>query len=182
VFAANYLRPCPFLARLCDLRNLCVEIPTHLDSGSYISARIFSQNAQNRFFQIRDLRTLHFPYPASLAFATPVRILHPGRSAGRNLPGATQQFPIWNESLWFNLQLSTLDARIIPYPLSFHILAHSLARRKTQLFYFQAIPHSLPKDTRGGGTLVTRKPAKPLLGYTLFPRRNSCSKQPRAPC
>ena len=31
------------------------------------------------------------------------------------------------------------------YLLSFHILAHSLARRKTQPFCFQAIPRSLPK-------------------------------------
>jgi hypothetical protein len=38
------------------------------------------------------------------------------------------------------------------YLLSFHILAHSLARRKTQLFYSQAILHSLPKNTRGGGS------------------------------
>jgi hypothetical protein len=29
--------------------------------------------------------------------------------------------------------------------LSFHILAHSFAHRKTQPFYFQAIPHSLHK-------------------------------------
>src|SRR6266849_1747620 len=35
--------------------------------------------------------------------------------------------------------------------LSFHILAHSLARRKTQLFCFHAIPHSLGKNTRGWG-------------------------------
>jgi len=38
------------------------------------------------------------------------------------------------------------------YLLSFQILAHSLARRKTQLFYSQAILHSLPKNTRGGGS------------------------------
>ena len=40
------------------------------------------------------------------------------------------------------------------YPLSFHILAHSLARRKTQLFYFQAIPHSTQKHPGVGGTAV----------------------------
>ncbi|PYU51102.1 MAG: hypothetical protein DMG48_11230 [Acidobacteria bacterium] len=35
--------------------------------------------------------------------------------------------------------------------LSFHILAHSFARSKIQLFSFQAIAHSLSKNTRGGG-------------------------------
>jgi hypothetical protein len=34
--------------------------------------------------------------------------------------------------------------------LSFHILVHSFARAKTQLLYFQAIPHTLPKNTGGG--------------------------------
>jgi hypothetical protein len=34
--------------------------------------------------------------------------------------------------------------------LSFHTLAHSLARRKNQPLYFQALPHSLPKNTRVG--------------------------------
>src|SRR5712692_9903899 len=38
------------------------------------------------------------------------------------------------------------------YPFSFHTLAHSLARAKTQLLYFQWVPHSLPRNTRGGGT------------------------------
>ena len=36
--------------------------------------------------------------------------------------------------------------------LSFHILAHSFAHCKIQLFSFQAIAHSLSKNTRGGGT------------------------------
>src|SRR5260370_42662977 len=35
--------------------------------------------------------------------------------------------------------------------LSFHTLAHSLARRKTQLVSFQAIAHSLSQNTGGGG-------------------------------
>src|SRR5260370_34072531 len=34
--------------------------------------------------------------------------------------------------------------------LSFHILPHSLARCKTQLLYFQWLPHSLPQNTRWG--------------------------------
>ena len=55
---------------------------------------------------------------------------------------------------FFFFQLSTFDFNFraqLAYPLCFHTLAHSLARRKTQLFDFQAIPHSLPKNTRGWG-------------------------------
>jgi hypothetical protein len=36
----------------------------------------------------------------------------------------------------------------------FTILRTLLHRQKTQLFYFQAIPHSLPQNTRGGGCLA----------------------------
>src|SRR6267378_6658217 len=47
----------------------------------------------------------------------------------------------------------TLPVSFFPkaYPLDFDILAHSLARGKTQLVYFQSVPHSLRKNTRGGG-------------------------------
>src|SRR6267143_6800384 len=43
--------------------------------------------------------------------------------------------------------------------LSFHTLAHSFARTKTQLVCFQSISHSLPKNTGrgGGGVLVTNR-------------------------
>ncbi len=51
----------------------------------------------------------------------------------------------------------------IPYPLSYQTLAHFFAffctflhSRKTQLFYFQSIPHSLQKTTRGGGHCCPR--------------------------
>jgi hypothetical protein len=40
------------------------------------------------------------------------------------------------------------------YLLSFHALAHCLTQRETQLFYFQAIPHSLPQNSGGGGTFA----------------------------
>jgi len=50
------------------------------------------------------------------------------------------------------------------YLLSFQILAHSLARRKTQPFCFQSIPHSLPKNTRGGGSALA---SLFLLGRSL---------------
>src|SRR5438874_5684707 len=37
------------------------------------------------------------------------------------------------------------------YPLSVQLLAHSFVRRKKQLSSFQSFPHSLPKNTGGGG-------------------------------
>jgi len=43
--------------------------------------------------------------------------------------------------------------------LSFHIVAHSFARTGTQLFYFQAVPHSLPKNTGGRGYPLLLKSA-----------------------
>jgi hypothetical protein len=49
------------------------------------------------------------------------------------------------------------------YLLSFHVLAHSLTQRETQLFYFQAIPHSLPQNS---GVVVPLR-LRFLLGRTL---------------
>src|SRR5260370_35347790 len=43
-----------------------------------------------------------------------------------------------------------LSARVCIQVLSFHILAHSFAPKKTQLLPFQAIPHSLLKNTGVG--------------------------------
>ncbi len=39
--------------------------------------------------------------------------------------------------------------------LCFHTLAHSLAGSKTQLISFQSLPHSLHKNTGGGGRIAT---------------------------
>jgi len=43
-----------------------------------------------------------------------------------------------------------LSARVCIQVLSFQILAHSFAPKKTQLLPFQPIPHSLLKNTGGG--------------------------------
>ena len=51
----------------------------------------------------------------------------------------------------WSLNLPTLSTRAPTYSLCFQTVAHSLARRKTQLFSFQSIPHSLSENTRGGG-------------------------------
>src|ERR1700741_974114 len=40
--------------------------------------------------------------------------------------------------------------------LSFHILAYSLARAKTQLICFQPIPRSLTENTQGGSIRLSR--------------------------
>src|SRR6267154_98298 len=47
------------------------------------------------------------------------------------------------------------------YPFSFHTLAHSLARAKIQLLSFQWLPHSLPRNPRGGGTDSLRQRLQP---------------------
>src|SRR6266576_1972482 len=50
-----------------------------------------------------------------------------------------------------------------PYPPSFHTLAYPFAPRKTQPLSFQAIPNSLPKNTRGSTIhKSTAGPARPL--------------------
>src|SRR5258706_10675915 len=48
-----------------------------------------------------------------------------------------------------------------PIPFVFTLLRTLLHSSRTQPIYFQALPHSLPKNTRGGGTLATsdRRPA-----------------------
>src|SRR5713226_7355827 len=59
----------------------------------------------------------------------------------------------------------------LTYPLSFHTLAHSFALSRTQLFCFQAIPHSFHK-TPGGVLLEIPKARKRLL-----PRRVQFQRQ-----
>jgi len=80
-----------------------------------------------------------------------------------NLPAVTQQFPFRN---------AIRDSQHSHYAqvLSFHILTHSFAvflhLRKTQLFYFQAIPHSLPK-TPGWGYPSHQKAGRSLASAIL---------------
>jgi hypothetical protein len=50
-----------------------------------------------------------------------------------------------------SLQLPSLLATTLKF-FPFIFLRTLLHSRKSQLFYFQALPHSLPKITRGGGT------------------------------
>src|SRR6266436_1326716 len=65
----------------------------------------------------------------------------------KNCRGAYQQFPTWKIP---NCTRKELSARVCVQVLSFHILAHSFAPKKTQLLPFQAIPHSLLKNTGSG--------------------------------
>src|SRR5207302_836229 len=76
------------------------------------------------------------------------------------------------------------------YPLSVQLLAHSFARRKKQLSSFHSFPHSLPKNTRGGGypfllssRLASSEAHWPLCGHHLhefYPkaRRNTHRLRP----
>ena len=73
-----------------------------------------------------------------------------------NYRGVYQQFPFWNESTRSNVEESLITRHHIQV-LSFQILAHSfelrctfLHSRKTQLVSFQALPHSLQKNTHSG--------------------------------
>src|SRR5438552_10851133 len=80
--------------------------------------------------------------------------------------------------------------RYFTYPLSVQLLAHSFARRKKQLSSFQSFPHSLPKNTGGGGypfllssRLASSKAHWPFCGHhshELYPkaRRNSHRLRP----
>ena len=82
------------------------------------------------------LRTLfQVPYPVSLAFATLAKT-----------PGCGVFFPFWK-----TFRGHDDENLLFTQVLSFHTLAHSLARRKSQLVSFQAIARSLPQNTRGGG-------------------------------
>jgi len=87
------------------------------------------------------LRTLfQVPYPVGPAFATFAKT-----------PG------VWGHSSHFGKVCAVTGTRTRFYSSSF--FSHSCAlfcaflhSRKTQLFYFQTIPHSLPKTPGGGGT------------------------------
>src|SRR5258708_338886 len=97
--------------------------------------------AEGRTFPI--LRTLfQVPYPVSPAFATLMRTPE----------GVGALFPIW-KTFRAHGDASSHFIQV----LSFHTLAHSLARAKTQLFSFQPFRHSLPQNTWGGGTSFKSK-------------------------
>src|SRR5260370_10471916 len=72
-----------------------------------------------------------------------------------NTRGVGVFFPFWN-ALRGHTEKNSLFIQV----LSFHTLAHSFARTKTQLFYFQALPHFLRKNTRGWGIPSTPRGAK----------------------
>jgi len=65
----------------------------------------------------------------------------------RKLPGCVPTIPNVENSQCTRKELS---ARVCIQVLSFQILAHSFAPKKTQLLPFQPIPHSLLKNTGGG--------------------------------
>src|SRR5713226_5541513 len=65
--------------------------------------------------------------------------------------------PLFSLCSYFFASLPPLPS----YPFSFHTIAHSLARAKTQLLSFQWFPHSLPRNTRGGGIDSLRQRLQP---------------------
>jgi hypothetical protein len=90
--------------------------------------------------------SVHFPF-FSYTYGNP--ILQPVSFHIHAGMGDTLTSPI------FPFKRSTSNG-LQTYPFSFHTLAHSLARSKTQLICFQAIAHSLPQNTGGGGAQHVR--------------------------
>jgi len=93
----------------------------------------------------------HFPYPASLLFATLTETTGVCTNSSHSGTRHYRWTPV--------PPLPCLPLFPIHYPLS-PLFSYSCAlfctflhASKTQLFSFQAIPHSLPKNTRGWGTL-----------------------------
>ncbi len=97
----------------------------------------------SRFFSIPS-SLFQVPYPASPLFATLTK------TAGNSHCGTQRPPDHWHHSL-----------SPTPYPLSFHILAHSFAlfctQQKLKSFLFTRFRTLCQKTTRGGGTpLITR--------------------------
>src|SRR6266851_5438461 len=122
--------------------------------------------------QAAPLASLHFTPLFPLPHLSPLFPTPYGHSYTTDAPQ-----PLCNQSVTHSFDLDggvpppALPLHPIPIlsrakprdPLSFHILAHSFAlflrSRKTQLFCFQAIPHSLQKKTPrvwGEGSLIFR--------------------------
>jgi len=159
VFAALHLRPpaCGFVAKvpsrpksasplplLCVFRGLCVQIPCPYALTVTLHNRFPRSRAKTHPFKSAAYALFQVPYPINPLFATLTKTA-----------GCTPTIPILKPSACALINPMPFPT---PYPLSFHILAHSLAlfctflhSSKTQLFCFQALPHSLPKTTRGGG-------------------------------
>jgi hypothetical protein len=83
------------------------------------------------------------PHPVSVAYKRLTDILNPLDATLTQKPGVGA-----HDS---GTHHSALITRHCSQVLSFHTLAHSFAPRKTQLVCFQSFPHSLSKNTRGGG-------------------------------
>ena len=186
VFAANHLRLISSFAPLCDRSlprpsrgDLCVEILTPFDSDSATSARIFSKDAQNRFFQIRDLHALSFSVFCKSC------VCH----SCENCRVSPQQFPLWNsEPPVASLSPFLYPLFTIPYPLSYQALAHSFAlfctNAELNSFLFKRFRTLSQKHGGVGVRLSPKNRQKPRLGYTLLCGGSlvgSCQKHPAHP-
>ena len=123
---------------LCDLGDLCVEIPSPFLTQCYSSSRTSKQAAQNKSLQITALRALSFSVSRK---SFTCHSLVPSADDGyENNWGAYQLFPIWN------LQLKTSG-----YLFSFHILPHSFALFKISTLLFSSNSELFHKNTQVGG-------------------------------
>ena len=96
------------------------------------------------------------------------------------MPGCMGLLPLDKH---FNVQtFGRADVQTIPRSISFlfKFLRTLLRSAKTQLFSFQAIPHSLPKTTRGGGVPLLSPRGQNETPNCGLPRSYR-SERPRSP-
>src|SRR5216683_1920794 len=96
-----------------------------------------------------DAMTSHWSY---LHTGTLPRLISFVSHSCENTGGVGVFFPFWDAP-----RCERLNGRTLPFSVSFQVLAHSSAlfctflhSQKIQLFSFQAIPHSLSKNTGVG--------------------------------
>src|SRR5260370_1443600 len=142
VFAAIHFRSVSSFPRLCDLRDFCVEIPLSFDSHCYTAPNTSAKLAQKNSFQISALRTLSFSVSRKSCICHSYENC---RVCTNNSHSGTRHAP-------FPAPASKLQGLTSVFSHSCALFCTFLHSSKTQLFCFQAIPHSLPKTTRGGDT------------------------------
>ncbi len=141
MFATPDLRSATSPPSLCVLRELCVKIPPSLNSHCHTSPKISPKLPQKNSFQINALRTLSFSVSRKSCICHSYENC---RVCTNNSHSGTRHVP-------FPAPASKLQGLTSVFSHSCALFCTFLHLQKTQLFCFQAIPHSLRKNTRGGG-------------------------------
>jgi hypothetical protein len=137
----DFLFPKSFSCNIYGFPRKCCKQKTYVTAKTF-RCNIYKKQGVGVSFPLwNSPHSVHFPF-FSYTYGNP--ILQPVSFHIHAGMGDTLTSPI------FPFKRSTSNG-LQTYPFSFHTLAHSLARSKTQLICFQAIAHSLPQNTRGGG-------------------------------